>query len=457
MPGMAVPRAPSSDRSGYRTSPQATAGMPPGVPYIVGNEAAERFSFYGMKAILVVFMTTLLAGRDGAAAPMGEGEAKFWYHAFSSAVYFFPILGAVVSDFLLGKYPTIMLLSLVYCAGHAALAVDETRLGLGVGLALIAVGSGGIKPCVSAHVGDQFGPTNEHLLPRVFSWFYFAINLGAFVSSLLTPWLLDRHGPGWAFGVPGLFMAAATVIFWMGRRSFVHVPPAGMAALREAFGPEGRTALGRLAVVYLFVAVFWALFDQTGSSWVLQAARLDRSFAGHEWLPSQIQAVNPLLVLAFIPLFSYVVWPVLERIAPFPPLSRIALGLFLAAASFGIVAAAEWRIEAGGRPTIGWQVAAYAVLTAAEIMVSVTCLEFSYTQAPLALKSLVMGLYLLSVSAGNLLAAAVNWLTTAADGSALVTGTTYYLLFAGAMLAAAVLFLPVAAFLPTRRYIRPEA
>ncbi|MFM8497629.1 MAG: POT family MFS transporter [Planctomycetia bacterium] len=443
-------------RPAYRTSPQAMTGMPPGVPYIVGNEAAERFSYYGMKAILVVFMTTLLAGRDGSPAPMGEGEAKFWYHAFSSAVYFFPIVGAIVADFLLGKYPTIMLLSLVYCAGHAALALDETRAGLAVGLALIAVGSGGIKPCVSAHVGDQFGPSNEALLPRVFSWFYFAINLGAFVSSLLTPWLLDRYGPGWAFGVPGLFMAVATIIFWLGRHSFVHVPPAGLAALKEACAPEARAALGRLVLVYCFVAVFWALFDQTGSSWVLQAAKLDRTFAGIEWLPSQVQAVNPLLVLAFIPLFSYVVWPAFERVVPLPPLARIAIGLFLAAVSFAIIAAAEWRIEAGARPTIGWQLAAYAVLTAAEIMVSVTCLEFSYTQAPLALKSLVMGLYLLSVSAGNLLAAGVNWLTTGADGLPLVTGTTYYLLFAGAMLAAAVCFLPVAAFLPRRRYIRPE-
>lgn len=443
-------------RPPYRMSPQAITGMPPGVPYIVGNEAAERFSYYGMKAILVVFMTTLLAGRDGSPAPMGEGEAKFWYHAFSSAVYFFPIVGAIVADFLLGKYPTIMLLSLVYCAGHAALALDETRTGLALGLALIAVGSGGIKPCVSAHVGDQFGPSNEHLLPRVFSWFYFAINLGAFVSSLLTPWLLDRYGPGWAFGVPGLFMAAATVIFWLGRRSFVHVPPAGLAALKEVCAPQARAALGRLALVYCFVAVFWALFDQTGSSWVLQAAKLDRTFAGIEWLPSQVQAVNPLLVLLFIPLFSYAVWPALERITPLPPLARIATGLFLAAASFAIIAAAEWRIEAGVKPTIGWQIAAYAVLTAAEIMVSVTCLEFSYTQAPLALKSIVMGLYLLSVSAGNLLAAGVNWLTTGGDGLPLVTGTTYYLLFAAAMLAAAICFVPVAALLPTHRYIRPE-
>jgi POT family proton-dependent oligopeptide transporter len=110
----------------------------------------------------------------------------------------------------------------------------------------------------------------------------------------------------------------------------------------------------------------------------------------------------------------------------------------------------------GGRPSIGWQVGAYAVLTAAEIMVSVTCLEFSYTQAPLTLKSIIMGLYLLSVSAGNLLAAGVNWLTTAADGAPLVTGTTYYLIFAVAMAATAICFIPVAVLLPTQRYIRPE-
>jgi POT family proton-dependent oligopeptide transporter len=347
---------------------------------------------------------------------------------------------------------------MVYCAGHAALALDETRTGLAAGLTLIAIGAGGIKPCVSAHVGDQFGTANDHLLPRVFGWFYFAINLGAFASSLLTPWLLERYGSQAAFGVPGVFMALATVVFWLGRHTFVHVPPVGVAALRQAFDAEGRSAIGRLAIVYLFIAVFWALFDQTGSSWVLQAERLDRTFLGHEWLPSQVQAINPLLVLAFIPLFSYGVWPLVERFVPTPPLARIAAGLFLAVASFAIVAWTEHLIAtagaAGPAPSIGWQIAAYAVITAAEIMVSITCLEFSYTQAPLPLKSLVMGLYLLSISAGNLLAAGVNALTTAADGAPLVAGTTYFLIFTAAMAAAAVGFLPVAACLPTKRYIR---
>ena len=133
-----------------------TTKHPQGLPYIIGNEAAERFSYYGMKAILVVFMTTYLMDRSGGLRVMTEGEATFWYHIFGMANYVVPIVGAIIADAVWGKYKTIIALSLVYCLGHLALALDDTRLGLGVGLALIAVGSGGIKPCVSAHLGDQY-------------------------------------------------------------------------------------------------------------------------------------------------------------------------------------------------------------------------------------------------------------------------------------------------------------
>src|SRR5437763_9792360 len=146
----------------YLTKPLPSPNMPAGIPYIVGNEAAERFSFYGMVTILVVFMTEHLRGPDGALSVMKEDDAKVYYHSFLSAVYFFPILGALISDALLGKYRTILSFSIIYCLGHLALALDDTRVGLVAGLSLIAVGSGGIKPCVSAHVGDQFGKTNQH-------------------------------------------------------------------------------------------------------------------------------------------------------------------------------------------------------------------------------------------------------------------------------------------------------
>ena len=160
----------------FRTTPLPIDGMPPGIFHLIANEGAERFSFYGMRAILVVFMTELLLNQDGALDVMSDAEARAHFHLFTSAVYFFPFLGALLADGLLGKYRTIIPLSLVYCAGHFALAIDQTRMGLLVGLTLIAIGSGGIKPCVSAILGDQFGSRNRPLLSQAFSWFYFSIN-----------------------------------------------------------------------------------------------------------------------------------------------------------------------------------------------------------------------------------------------------------------------------------------
>lgn len=427
-------------RTTYRTAPVPSADMPGGIPFIVANEAAERFSYYGMRAILVVFMTKHLAAASGAPQPMGDAEAREWFHVFAAAVYFFPLLGAVLSDVLLGKYRTILSLSLVYCAGHLALALDDTRTGLAVGLTLIAIGSGGIKPCVSAHVGDQFGERNADLLPKVFGWFYLAINLGAFVSSLLTPWLLDHAGPHVAFGVPGALMLLATWVFWLGRHRFVHVPPAGAGFVQELKDPVIRASLRRLAGIYVFVAVFWSLYDQTASAWVQQADRMDRAFLGIEWLPAQVQAVNPLLVLALVPFFTYVVYPAAARVTTVTAIRKVAAGLFLTVPAFLIPAWAETQIAAGATPSIGWQLLAYVVITSAEVLVSITCLEFSYTQAPRTLKSFVMSLYFLSITAGNLLTSAVNSLIQDADGSSRITGTQYYLLFAGLMAAAAVVF-----------------
>src|SRR6476646_2043844 len=179
----------------YLTTPLKTDKMPPGVPYIVGNEAAERFSYYGMNSILVVFMTHMLLNAQGQPAPMKDADADAWYHTFVSCVYFLPILGAILADAILGKYRTILYLSIVYCFGHLTLALNHTRIGLLIGLFLVALGAGGIKPCVSANVGDQFGASNQHLLARVFSWFYFSINFGSAFSTLLIPWLLDSYSP----------------------------------------------------------------------------------------------------------------------------------------------------------------------------------------------------------------------------------------------------------------------
>ena len=168
---------------------------------------------------------------------MSNAQASEYYHNFVTATYFFPVLGSLLSDIFIGKYRTILWLSIVYCFGHLALALMggagmTPSNWLVLGLALIAIGSGGIKPCVSAHVGDQFGKQNSHLMTRVFQWFYFSINFGSTISTVMTPVLLQWYGPHVAFGVPGVLMALATLLFWLGRNRFVHVPPAGKTILR---------------------------------------------------------------------------------------------------------------------------------------------------------------------------------------------------------------------------------
>lgn len=439
--------------SNYITAPVATKEMPKGIPYIIGNELAERFSFYGMKCILIIFMTKYLMGEAG---PMGGEEATKWYHLFTSAVYFTPLLGAIVADAFFGKYKTILSLSIVYCLGHIVLALDETRLGLSIGLTLIAIGAGGIKPCVSAHVGDQFGKSNSKLLEKVFSWFYLSINLGAFISTLLTPILLEKFGPSIAFGVPGLLMIIATYVFYMGRNVFIHIPKGGIEFLKETFSKEGISVILRLFIIYSFVAVFWALFDQTGSTWVLQAENLNRNWLGFEWLPSQIQAINPIMILIFVPLFTYIIYPGLNKIMDLTPIKKINLGLFLAVPSFFIIGLVQSWIDAGQTPSIGWQIGAYAILTAAEVLISITCLEFSYTQAPNSMKSLIMGFFMLSVSLGNIFTAGVNEFIQNPDGTSKLEGASYFYFFSGLMLATAILFILVTIFYKPKEYLQEE-
>jgi POT family proton-dependent oligopeptide transporter len=452
----------SARGSAYRTSPDRSfSGMPPGVPYIIGNEAAERFSFYGMRSILVVFMTTYLMSANGKPAAMSDNEAAAWFHEFVFGVYFLPILGALISDGLLGKYRTIILLSVVYCLGHLALAINDTRLGLFIGLLLIAIGSGGIKPCVSAHVGDQFGASNHHLLSRVFGWFYLSINLGSSISTYLCPILLNHKslGPRYAFGLPGLLMFIATIVFWMGRKKFVHIPKGGLGFLREFFSGEGLGTIGRLFIVYLFVAVFWSLWDQSsGGEWTLQARDLNLRFLGLKLLPEQVQVANPLLILALVPLFNYFIYPAVERVFPLTPLRKIGIGLFLIAASFVVIWWIQARIDGGARPSVAWQLLAYVLLTASEVMVSITGLEFSYTQAPKKMKSIVMATWLFTVALGNQFTAILNFLIPSLSNLGIdLNHAAYFRFFSLLMFLTAILFVFVARFYRGKTYIQGEA
>jgi proton-dependent oligopeptide transporter, POT family len=475
-------------KSGYLTSPPKITTWPPGVPYIIGNEAAERFSYYGMNSILTIFMTKYLTDKMGNLNVMQPAAAEAWYHTFVVVLYFLPLLGAVLADAFFGKFKVVLWLSIVYCLGHGTLALMgssvatavEPRYLLLLGLVMIAMGAGGIKPCVSTNVGDQFGETNKHLLPKLFNWFYFTINAGSAASTLIIPWLLEPykaspefaanwpgvaaflesprlHSPDIAFGLPGIFMVIATIFFWLGRKKFVHIPPVGgRRYAAEIFNKETAKIIGNILIPVPFVAMFWALWQQNFSSWIIQAESMDRHLFGIDWLSSQIQTVNPLFILIMLPLFSYVVYPLVEKVVPLTPLRKMGAGLFVTAASFLLVAIIQKWIDDGGKPNIIWQVWAFVILTAGETLVSPTHLEFSYTQGPVKMKSLIMCTYLIAISSGNAFTALVNWLIQNPDGSVKLQGTSYFMFFVWVMLGTAVLFAIVTPFYKGRTYLQDQ-
>jgi POT family proton-dependent oligopeptide transporter len=422
--------------------------FPPQIKYIVGNEACERYSYYGMRSILTVFMIQVLLFQ--------EAKATSVYHLFAGVCYLTPLLGAWISDRIWGKYKTILYLSLVYCLGHAVLAIWETEMGLYAGLGLIALGSGGIKPCVSAHVGDQFKSNQQHLMQKIYELFYFMINFGSFFSTLITPWTLKEYGASVAFGIPGVLMFIATFIFWLGRNQFVHIPPtksdghglvhvvksafkngknrvAGMSFLDAAIKDHSQEQIDAVKAVFdiakLFAAisVFWALFDQHGSSWVIQAMNMDLMFMGVQFEASQIAAWNPIMVMGLIPFFSFVVYPFFERMGiKMTPIRRMTWGMFISAISFLLIGVIQiWMDSSADKVNVMWQFFPYLVITMAEVMISITGLEFAYTQAPRSMKSSIMSVFLLTVFFGNLITAYVSEINFYP-----VASTGYFMFFA---------------------------
>ena len=452
---------------------------PAQIKYIVGSEACERFSYYGMRSVLAGYIT-------GAVLKGGLGQdtdtATSLIHLFVFANYFMPLLGAWLSDKFIGRYHTILWVSFCYCLGHGVLACSDWAGGVAgkmaflyVGLALIALGSGGIKPCVSAFIGDQFRPDQNNLLQKAYGAFYWAINFGSFFSFLAIPWIKDRWGFSLAFGVPGLLMAVATLIFWLGTPHYVRVPSsrethaAGFfrvfwhallarrssglsfwdAALERFSRQEVDAARSVPPILFVFALVpaFWSLFDQTNSTWVMQGQLLvPFHVCGLTFGAEQMQSVNPVLVMLLVPLLTLLVYPRIGRWAA--PLHRMSAGMFLGALAYLAVAAIQSRIEAGAQLSILLQLAPYLILTTAEVLISTTGLEFAFREAAPEMKSTIMSFWLLTIAFGNLIVVGITKLMPGSGAGAhhASVSASRFLLYAGMTFAVAILFSVSTAF-----------
>lgn len=475
-------------------------GMPKAVPYIIGNEAAERFSFYGIRSIMSTFLVAQFFNptMNPLLQNVAEAKSNEMVHMFVFFAYLMPMVGGILADWFFGKYKVILYVSILYAIGNLVLALSTHNLTLfSIGLVVIAAAAGGIKSCVSANVGDQFDKSNEHLLSKMYGWFYFTINTGSIVSTLLIPIVYNKYGPELAFGIPGILMCLATAIFWMGRKKYVRVPPSGSKrenfvvisfwaiiqlfsvlkqrifkrkkddlgfweklSLKRNFSLksiDGVQAVYRILMIFAFTPIFWALWDQNLAEWVLQAKKLDLHLFGFQLFAEQIQTFNPIFLVSMIPVMTYGIFPLFEKMGlHVTPLRKIGAGLFLTAITFIIIALLQENIDKGGHPSVWWQILAYLILAVAEILVSVTCLEYAYTHSPKSMKSTMSALYLLGISLGNYFDSLVNKSIANNGFFAKYTGANYYWLFISIITVFFVLYLFIAKRLPEKSYVGVE-
>jgi POT family proton-dependent oligopeptide transporter len=461
---------------------------------------------------------------------VAEATANAKTHDFVAMVYLLPMFGGMIADWFWGKYKTIFRLSLVYAIGSLLVALSvNNEMMFTTALMLIAIGAGGIKPCVSANVGDQFDESNSSLISKAFDMFYASINIGSVFSILLIPYLKDTYGPAVAFGVPAVAMLIAVFFFWAGKNKYRKLPApkydanrmiifataflslvvsyiyfdkiqhagigpvlgawlilvlalafifkkqwfakpgnfiginlyaltnGGFNAAAKEYGEEtvdGIKAVWRVLSVFAFIPVFWALWDQSQSEWVVQAQKMDLNWLGIEWKAEQISFVNAAFILLFIPLFSYVIFPAVNKMGiQITPLRKIGAGFVLTALSFVVVAIIQGWIDAGQTPNISWQILAFVVLTAGEVLISITGLEYAYTQAPPSMKSTIMACWLITVTLGNVLVSVIQ--TNISNGGffAQFHGAGFFWLFTGICAATAVLFMLISPSIKEKSYI----
>jgi proton-dependent oligopeptide transporter, POT family len=436
---------------------------PPEAFYVIGTEGAERFSFYGLTAILTLHMIRNLH--------FTEAEAVARFSFFNALVYLAPLFGGWLSDRYFGRYRTILWVSFGYVLGHGILAVWTSITGLYVGCILIALGAGGIKPNVSAFMGDQFRPDQQRMIERAYGWFYFSINVGSSFGVLLVPEVFERKGASLAFALPGVAMAVALIIYIMGSRRYRKLPPTGSvpdgffavlfyaaSSAKPAAGQSrldacaprfsnnavsGVRATLRIAVVFALVSVFWALFFQYGSSWVIQAERMNRDIFGWHMSSGQVSLLNSLFVLSLIPVMNAVYKRASEKGRALTPLRKMTIGMYIASLSFAAALVVQIFVDRGQDPHALWQAFQYFFLSLAEVLISVTGLEFAYTQAPPSMKSVLMGVWFLCISLGSLLTGVVAKSFVAIVGEP-IHWQMFYGFFFALMLVAAVLFTFVA-------------
>ena len=400
-------------------------GHPRALRTLFFTEMWERFSYYGMRALLVLYMTAPVAnGGLGFDIPTAAGI----YGWYTFSVYLAALPGGWLADNLLGQRRSVLIGGAIIAAGHVCLALHGLWLFYG-GLSLIVCGTGLLKPNISSMVGGLYAEGDARR-DAGFSIFYMGINLGAMIAPLACGFLaqdpsflgwLSAHGfraqDGWhfGFGAAAVGMTLGLLQFGAGLSNFGSVgrDPApraptsgpGSAADRAAGGSlftrDEWLRLAAIAVLFFFSALFWSAYEQAGSSLNLFADQVTDNVAfGHSFPSSWYQAINSVFLIALAPVFAWL-WVWLAKREPSSP-TKFAWGLLLVGVSFLIVSGGALVAQQGsGKVGPGWLVFVYLFSTLGELCLSPVGLSTVTKLAPPRIASLMMGVWFTSLALGN--------------------------------------------------------
>jgi POT family proton-dependent oligopeptide transporter len=380
---------------------------PPGFWFFFWGELAERSCYYGMRAILFLYVANQLN--------FGDDDASTIVSLFVAACYLLPLIGGYLADNYFGKYWTIVGFSLPYIIGQLLLSIDSQQvLGISpryflfVSLALLAMGSGVIKPNISTLMGltyDQYRPGKTQLRSDAFAFFYMAINIGAFASSLAVPWLRTHYSYATAFLFPAGLMVLALSLFALGKPFYARE----VIVRTHRATPEERrqqwAVLGKLFGVFLVITFFWMIFDQSTTTWIRFARNdFDLQLFGYHIDPDQVQSLNPGFIVLLLPLISVGLWRLLARFGiHMRPTDKMLVGFILTAASMATMTIPGFMVTPEHKASLWWQVATFFLVTIAELCISPVGLELAFTAAPQSMKGFITGCFLLTVFFGNVL------------------------------------------------------